>query len=185
MGAVTALTILLAATACGEQGSGSASAERETPVRSVNGRLDTAIKATADQGKGFSLKDATSLGRFVNLAHAKDFKVCFEKERPELSAVDIFAVPRSERCPLQLGEERLPGKTPEVLGLSVREAVGRLTDAGYHPKSISVEVKDKDGRKVDGRHWSWKVCKQNPVAGATFSADSKPRVLVQASCLGD
>lgn len=177
--------ILLAVTACGKHGDDGDGAERETPVRPVEGRLDKRMKAAADDGKGFSLKDATSLNRYISPAQARDFKACYARDRPEISAVDLFAVPRAESCPARLGEEALPGKTPKVLGLSVREASNRLTAAGYSPQSISVNLEGEGADTVEEHRWSWQVCEQSPAAGTLFSADSNPRLVAKASCSSD
>lgn len=191
--AIAALAILGGATACGHQGtadeeraaSSAARTADESSIRRVNLPLDTAMKAAADQGKGFSLRDATSLGRYISPAYASHFKACFEKQKPNLSAVDYFAVRRSEKCPPRIGEDMPPGKTPKVLGVNLRKAVHQLVEAGFAPDHISVDTLDANGRRTGGRHWSWEVCKQKPPAGTPFSADLRPKLVVEASCSGD
>ncbi|MGI5378336.1 hypothetical protein ACQEV2_29625 [Streptomyces sp. CA-251387] len=157
----------------------------DTSIRRIDLPLDTAMKAAADQGKGFALRDATSLGRYISPAYAGNFKACFEKQKPNLRAVDFFAVRRSEKCPLRVGDDIPPGKTPKVLGVSLRTAVHQLVEAGFAPDHISVDTLDEAGNRTNERHWSWEVCTQNPTAGTPFSADLKPKLVVEASCSGD
>ncbi|NUT29147.1 MAG: hypothetical protein HOV84_25115 [Streptomyces sp.] len=183
---IAALAILGGAAACGHQETQERAAEGPEPsIRRVDLPLDTAMKTAADQGKGFSLRDATSLGRYISPAYASHFKACFEKQKPNLSAVDYFAVRRSEKCPLRVGGDMPPGKTPKVLGVNLRKAAQQLVEAGFAPDHISVDTLDAKGRRTGGRHWSWKVCKQNPTAGTPFSADLRPKLVVEASCSGD
>ncbi|MFF8031696.1 PASTA domain-containing protein [Streptomyces sp. NPDC016626] len=182
-----ALTILYGVTACG---SGAAGEERGDPVavqdedesttRPAKGPLDIAMKEKADQRKGFALRDATGLDRYVSPAHAKKFKVCFEKNKPNLGAVVIFAVRNSETCPRKVGTQREVGTTPNVVGMHLREAADRLVLAGYAPKRIHV---DATGEPVsEARSWSYRVCEQSPAAGTPFSADLGPRLVIAASC---
>ncbi|MFI7412576.1 hypothetical protein ACIBU0_28275 [Streptomyces sp. NPDC049627] len=192
-GSAAALAILGSATACGHQGttgeerteSTEVRATDEASVRRVDLPLDTAMKAAADQGKGFSLRDATSLGRYISPAYASRFKACFERQKPNLKAVDFFVVRRSEKCPLRVGDDMPPGTTPKVLGVTLRKAVHQLVEAGFAPDHISVDTLDAKGHKTNERHWSWEVCTQNPTAGTPFSAALKPKLVVKASCSGN
>ncbi|MBR8643562.1 hypothetical protein KEF29_39855 [Streptomyces tuirus] len=102
-------------TACGGSGvpEKADSTGKAAPVtgkaKPVSGRADLMafMKETADAGKGFSLKDATTLGRYIYPGAAEGYVVCFEKEVPDLQAVDLYAVPDKEKCPARPG-----GKAP-------------------------------------------------------------------------
>ncbi|CAL9488976.1 hypothetical protein [Streptomyces sp. enrichment culture] len=188
--AAAALTILAGITACGSGAAGeergkpvAAHAENESAARLAEGPLDIAMKEKADQGKGFALRDATSLDRYVSPAHAKKFKVCFEKEKPNLSAVVLFAVRSSETCPRKVGAGGEADATPNVVGMRLRKAADRLVLAGHAPKRIRV---DATGDPVsEARSWSYEVCEQSPAAGAPFSADRGPWLVIAASCHED
>ncbi|MFF7451308.1 MULTISPECIES: hypothetical protein [unclassified Streptomyces] len=193
-GTAAALAILAGATACGsgnadEEGREpvAASTQKESLARPAKGPLDVAMRKTADQRKGFSLRDATSLGRYVSPAYAKKFKVCFEKEKPNLSAVVLFAVRNSETCPHKIGAEAKAGAkadaTPDVVGTRLRKATEQLVLAGHAPQHIHVDV---SGKAVSTeRSWSYEVCEQTPSAGTPFSADLRPRLVISASCHRD
>ncbi|MEV7890750.1 hypothetical protein ACWD3I_42070 [Streptomyces sp. NPDC002817] len=189
-GTAAALAILAGATACG---SGTADEERGEPVaanaesesltRPAKGPLDIAMRETADRRKGFSLRDATGLGRYVSPAYAKKFQVCFEKEKPNLSAVILFAVRNSETCPQKIGAEAKADATPDVVRTQLRKATDQLVLAGYAPPHIRVDVSGKAVSKE--RSWSYEVCEQTPSAGTPFSANLRPRLVISASCHQD
>ncbi|AZP19362.1 hypothetical protein EJC51_26810 [Streptomyces aquilus] len=190
-GPAAALAILAGVTACGSGTAGeergkpvAAHEETESPVHPAKGPLDIAMRKTADDRKGFSLRDATGLNRFVSPAHAKKFKVCFEKEKPNLSAVILFAVRNSETCPREVGAEaKADAKadaTPNVVGTQLRKAADQLVLAGYAPRHIHVDISGKAVSKE--RSWSYEVCGQTPAAGTPYSADLRPRLVISASC---
>ncbi|GHD20232.1 hypothetical protein GCM10010313_52430 [Streptomyces violarus] len=184
------LTVLGGITACS---SGTAGEERGEPVAAqgevestahpAEGPLDAVMKEKADEGKGFSLRDATDLNRYVSPAHAEKFKVCFEKEKPNLSAVVLFTVRSSERCPPRVGAEGKADATPDLVGMELRKATDRLVLTGYTPKHIHVDA--TGGTVSEERSWSYKVCRQNPAVGTPFSADLEPRLVIAASCHKD
>jgi hypothetical protein len=185
-----ALAILAGTTACGSGTAGeehgepvAASDENESTAHPTKGPLDIAMRENADQSKGFSLRDATRLDRYVSPAHAKKFKVCFEKEKPNLSAVILFAVRNSETCPEKVGAEAKADVTPNVVGTHLRKAADQLVLAGYAPTHIRVDVTGKTVSKE--RSWSYEVCRQTPAAGTPFSADLRPRLVISASCHKD
>lgn len=169
-GTAATLAIFAGVSACGSATAGeehgkpaAANDESESPILPAKGPLDSAMRETADQRKGFSLRDATGLNRYVSPAHAKKFKVCFEKEKPNLSAVIFFAVRNSETCPSKVGAEVKAGATPNVVGTQLRKATDQLVLAGYAPPHIRVDVSGKAVSKE--RSWSYEVCGQTPAAG--------------------
>lgn len=188
--AVVTLTVLTGITACGSDTAGetregpvAASDASESPTRPAEGPLYTAMTEKADEGKGFSLRDATGLDRHVSPAHAKKFKVCFEKEKPNLRAVVLYAVRNSETCPHKVGTGGKADGTPDVVGTRLRKATDQLVLTGYPPKHIHVDV---DGEPVsEARSWSYEVCRQSPAAGTPFSSDLEPRLVISASCAQD
>ncbi|MFC9506048.1 hypothetical protein [Streptomyces sp. NPDC057002] len=185
--AAATLTVLAGVTACG---SGTAGEERGEPVAAhgeaestahpAKGPLDVVMKEKADEGKGFSLRDATDLNRYVSPAHAEKFKVCFEKEKPDLKAVVLFTVRSSETCPPRVGAEGKADATPDIEGMALRKATDRLVLSGYTPRHIHVDA--TGGTVSKERSWSYKVCEQSPAAGTPFSADVKARLVIAASC---
>ncbi|CAM5387267.1 hypothetical protein SPURM210S_07802 [Streptomyces purpurascens] len=185
-----ALTVLAGMTACGSGASGeergepvAAHGEAESTAHPAEGPLNVVMKEKADEGKGFSLRDATDLNRYVSPAHAEKFKVCFEKEKPSLSAVVLFTVRSSETCPPRVGAEGKADATPDVVGTELRKATDRLVLTGYTPKHIHVDA--TGGTVSKERSWSYKVCEQSPTAGTPFSADLEPRLVIAASCRKD
>ncbi|MFE0448105.1 MULTISPECIES: PASTA domain-containing protein [Streptomyces] len=184
------LAILAGITGCGSDTAGdehskpvAAHAGNESAATPAKGPLDVAMQEKADQKKGFSLRDATGLNRYVSPAHAEEFKVCFEKEKPKLSAVILFAVRDSEACPEKVGAERKADATPNVVGVRLRAASDRLVLAGYTPQRIHVDITGEPLSKE--RSWSSTVCEQSPAAGTPFSADLEPRLVISASCHKD
>ncbi|MBR8642972.1 PASTA domain-containing protein [Streptomyces tuirus] len=169
-GAAAALTVLAGITACS---SGAADEERGEPVAAqgeaestahpAEGPLDDVMKEKADEGKGFSLRDATDLNRYVSPAHAEKFKVCFEEEKPNLRAVVLFTVRSSETCPPKVGAEWKADATPDVVGMDLRKATDRLVLTGYTPQHIHVDA--TGGTVTKERSWSYKVCTQSPAVG--------------------
>lgn len=188
--AVAGLTVLAGISACGSSTADEtpkepapASDASESPTRPAKGPLYTVMTERADEGMGFSLRDATSLNRYVSPAHAKKFKLCFEKEKPNLKAVILYAVRNSETCPHKVGTEGKAEGTPDVVGTRLRKAIDRLVLTGYQPKHIHVDV---NGKAVsEERSWSYEVCKQSPPPGTPFTADLEPRLVISASCLED
>ncbi|WP_164302433.1 PASTA domain-containing protein [Streptomyces sp. SID14478] len=184
--AIGLLAMVAGTSACGGATEGEAHKNAPAPsARVITMRLDAAMEKTADQGKGFALRDATSLGRYISPAGAKNFKTCFERDKPKLSAVEIFVVRRPETCPSRIGGAIPPEQVPAVTGMDVRTAAERLVALGYDPKHISVDAEQQDGHKAKGTHWSWKVCAQTPAAGTPFSAKAMPKVTVRSACSAD
>ncbi|GAA2388545.1 PASTA domain-containing protein [Streptomyces coeruleofuscus] len=185
-----ALTVLAGITACSSGPAGEERGERvaahgeaESTARPAEGPLDVVMGEKADEGKGFSLRDATDLNRYVSPAHAEKFKVCFEQEKPHLSAVVLFTVRSSETCPPRVGAEWKADATPDVVGMDLRRATDRLLLTGYTPKHIHVDA--TGGTVSKERSWSYKICRQSPAAGTPFSADLEPRLVIAASCRKD
>ncbi|MFE3046888.1 PASTA domain-containing protein [Streptomyces albidoflavus] len=153
-------------------------------MQQVNTPLNEVMRLSADHGLGFSLQDATSTNRYIDPALAEKYVACFERHRPTRSAVDIFAVPNSEECPIRIGEEGPRVETPSVIGTSVRTAAQLLTEKGYHPHQISVESDRplESKTKRSDHNWNLQVCEQSIPAGTEFTADAKLQIIARIEC---
>ncbi|WP_328342985.1 hypothetical protein OG873_27755 [Streptomyces violaceus] len=186
---VAALAVL--ATACGGSGDPdkSDSARKAAPApgkaKPVPGRADLMafMKETADTGKGFALKDATALGRYIYPAAAKGYVVCFEKEVPDLAAVDLYAVPDKENCPARPGGKAPALRVPDLNGKQVEESLVEALVTGYNPKRVKVAEAGDPGRVIEPKPAAkWRVCAQKPRAGTVFDASDGLRLQAAKKC---
>ncbi|MFF4347491.1 hypothetical protein [Streptomyces sp. NPDC001530] len=190
-----AALLLASASACGTDDDGAspanggrhASADKPSgshAERSMVGLdLLTAMKQTADDGKGFGLKDATSLGRHVDPGQARKYVVCFEKVVPRLSAVDLFAVPSDEKCPKKRGAVAPAPETPDAVGKTLVGSLPGILMTGYDPKHIKVfKTSDPDTPVQPKPLADWHVCAQSPKAGRDFDASADVELHVAKKC---
>jgi hypothetical protein len=186
---VAASTVLV--TACGGGGDPDKadSTRKAAPVtgsaKQVPGRADLMafMKETADAGKGFSLKDATALGRYIYPGAAEGYVVCFENEVPDLEAVDLYAVPDKENCPARLGGKAPAPRVPDLSGKQVEESLVEVLVTGYNPKRVKVVEADDPGRVIEPKPAAkWRVCAQKPRAGTVFDASDELRLEAAKKC---
>ncbi|MFW6690379.1 hypothetical protein [Streptomyces sp. MAR4 CNX-425] len=84
---------------CGAQEDNQSSAAPQKPSLASGKPLDAAMRESADQGLGFSLHDVDNPGDAIHPAHARRYKVCYVRDAPKFSAVDIYAVRENKECP--------------------------------------------------------------------------------------
>ncbi|MER5446238.1 hypothetical protein ABT065_11440 [Streptomyces sp. NPDC002764] len=146
-------------------------------------KLLTVMEQTADDGKGFSLKDATGLGRYIYPGRAGEYVACFEKEVVQLQAVALYAVPRSESCPSRLGAEVPVPNVPEFRGGRLDDSLVKVLQAGYYPKRVRVfKVGDRSPVASPKRLAGWRVCGQSPKHGSVFAASADVSLYVAKDC---
>lgn len=153
-------------------------------TRTLGGRgLIAVMKETADAGKGFSLKDATNLGRYIYHGQADRYLACFEEEVPKMQAVDIYAVPATEKCPDRLGAEVPVPKAPDLSGGRVEESLLAALLTGYHPSRVKVFKANDSATPVPPEPLAnWRVCTQRPRAGMKFDASAPMKLYVAKEC---
>lgn len=125
----------------------------------------------AAQAAGFAaLTSHDSLGRGRNQILDREWKVCFQKpkagQHPTDTEIDLGAVKLDETCPAKDSTEQqeAAGKMPNLAGKSVKVARQALDS------STSLEVKDASGQDRNVIVESnWKVCSQDPQAGAALT----------------
>ncbi|MGB9999618.1 hypothetical protein ACPMJQ_34560 [Streptomyces pseudogriseolus] len=186
--AVTALLSSLAPlslTACGGDGSKEAPSitESSAPTRSAATEGATTADLPNLVGKGLqSAQDAAqaagfyvlashdSLGRGRKQVLDRDWKVCFQAPGPGTQAtdteVDLGVVKLDETCPAKDQKEptEAAGKMPDFRGKSVKIARDALDP------STSITVTDASGQDRNVLVESnWKVCSQEPAAGAELT----------------
>jgi hypothetical protein len=140
----------------------------------------------AAQAAGFfNLTSHDSLARGRNQVQDRNWKVCFQTptagEHSTKTRIDLGTVKLEETCPAKDAASPKSGGTemPQLIGKSVKAA--RLS---LDP-STSVDVKDASGEDrailVDS---NWKVCGQNPKAGARLTGQpvSLTAVKFEESC---
>ncbi|MET7620541.1 hypothetical protein [Streptomyces sp. NPDC005408] len=125
----------------------------------------------AAQAAGFYvLTSHDSLGRGRNQVLDRNWKVCFQTPKPGRRStdteIDLGAVKLEETCPEK--DQREPaeagGKMPDFRGESVKVVTGALDP------STSIEVTDASGLdRVVVVESNWKVCSQDPPAGAELT----------------
>ncbi|MGW6523148.1 hypothetical protein [Streptomyces sp. NPDC054962] len=154
----------------------------------VSGRVKllAVMEQTADAGKGFALKDATSLGRYIYLGQPERYIACFKREKPGMQAVELYAVPVVERCPDRLGAEVSAPKVPDLRNGKVEKSLISALVAGYDPKRLKVfKVEDPAVAVAPKPLAQWQVCAQNPTAGTMFEASGEMRLQVAKRCAVD
>ncbi|WOX12254.1 hypothetical protein [Streptomyces sp. N50] len=178
--------------ACGRNGnsepnaadSSSASIYRGMRAEPSGEKLLTAMKDVADSGEGFTLKDATSLGRYVYHGQVGEYIACFRKGVPKLQAVEIYAVPKAESCPERLGMRVQASKLSSLVGQKLDASLLAVLVAGYYPDHVKVFKADAPESQVANPKSlaSWQVCVQEPRAGTEYVASAKVRLYVAEKC---
>lgn len=185
---VAVLSILV--TACegsGRVGSGAISSNPaeagKVQSEPVGKKLLTVMRETADDGKGFSLKDATGLGRYVYPGRAADYVACFRREVPKLHALALYAVPKEEKCPTRVGAEVPVPKVPDLTGRRLEDSLESGLMAGYNPKRLRV-FKAGDHTVVPSPRplADWRVCSQSPKQRSDFDASVDMKLYVAKQC---
>ncbi|MFF8308983.1 PASTA domain-containing protein [Streptomyces lydicus] len=183
---ITAAAACLSLAACNPAptGASKASATAGSPTRDDAAEGSTAtlpnlvgkgLQSAQDaaQAAGFyGLDSHDALGRGRMQILDRDWKVCTQKPSPGNAAtsvtVDLGAVKLSEDCPgADRGAAEQPKATdtmPDLRGKSVKVARQALESGA------SITVKDVTGQdRFVVMESNWKVCTQNPVAGAKYS----------------
>jgi hypothetical protein len=147
-------------------------------------KLLTAMEDVSDSGKGFALKDATNLGRYVYHGQVGEYTACFRKEVPNLQAVDIYAVPKVETCPERLGLKVPASKISNLVGQKVEASLLAALIAGYYPERVKVFKVDAPESQVASPKSlaSWRVCNQEPRVGTAYVASAEVRLYVAKKC---
>ncbi|WP_329335173.1 hypothetical protein OG866_15540 [Streptomyces sp. NBC_00663] len=190
--ALVALAVAFSASisGCGQNGKGDTaggaeeSAAQEVRREPSGEKLLTAMKNVADAGKGFALKDATGLGRYVYHGQVDGYIACFRKEVPKLQAVDLYAVPKAEKCPDKLGAKVSAPEFPDLTGHRVDTSLVDALMAGYHPDRVKVfKTDDPKTQVTDPKPLAkWRVCTQKPAAGTEFDRSADVRLYVAEAC---
>lgn len=145
--------------------------------------LMSVMEQAADAGKGFSLRDATNLDRYIYPGNPKGYFACFKRDSPEVQAVDFYAVPVAEGCPVRLGAQVPVPEIPELRGVAVGESYVAAMMAGYEPKFLKVFKIGTLAVEVDPKSVAqWRVCMQNPLPGGKFDAKREMWLQVSESC---
>ena len=162
----------------------SASGNQGVRTEPAGEKLLTAMKGVADAGKGFTLKDATGLRRYVYYGQVDAYIACFRKEVPKLQAVEIYAVPKAEACPKRLGMKVHASKLSNLVGRKVDASLLAVLMAGYYPDHVKVfKVDDPDAEVATPKALAnWQVCVQEPRAGTEYVASTKVRLDVAKKC---
>jgi predicted small lipoprotein YifL len=201
--AITALLsslALLSLTACGDDGSKEAPPKTESSAPTAPATTEGAKTADLPNlvGKGLqSAQDAAqaagfyvlashdSLGRGRNQVLDRDWKVCFQSPGPGRRAtdteIDLGVVKLDETCPEKDQKEptEAAGKMPDFRDKSVKAARDALDP------STSITVTDASGQDRNVLVESnWKVCSQEPAAGAELTGQpvSFKAVKFEESC---
>ncbi|MEV7892553.1 hypothetical protein ACWD3I_11395 [Streptomyces sp. NPDC002817] len=143
-----------------------------------------AMEDVADAGKGFALKDATNLGRYVYHGKVDGYVACFRKEVPKLQAVHLYAVPKSEKCPDKLGAKAAAPRFSNLVGNRVDDSLLAALMTGYHPDRLKVfNAADPQTPVAEPKSLAgWQVCTQQPPAGAEFKASAEVRLYAAKKC---
>ncbi|MZD10553.1 PASTA domain-containing protein [Streptomyces sp. SID5785] len=141
--------------------------------------LPVKVKSEVEKGLGYSLQDATDLGRTVDPEHLDRWRFCLSREDEGAQAVDLGAVPYGEKCPTHWDAHVPVPKTPDVTGQDFEKAYDALLSKGYDGRSIEVfygssaATAHQDLARVHGE-----VCKQTPRPGRDFDADENVKLYV-------
>ncbi|WP_250288500.1 PASTA domain-containing protein [Streptomyces atroolivaceus] len=141
------------------------------------------VDEVTSAGLGLSVRDATSLGRYIPPEMARAYAVCFTEDKPEYAAIDLFVVPSAESCPAKRGAVVPRPPVPDVTGRTSAEAVALMASTGFQPDRMTAQDEEKPSRRLDSRTArNWRVCSQSPAAGKPFDADEKVLMRISADC---
>lgn len=176
--AVLAAAVAAFVAACGSAGVSQSPTTGTTSAASVPDFIGKGLQTAQDdaQAAGFSnLSSHDASGRRRIQILDRDWKVCFQTPAAGSTAssgsrIDFGVVKLDEPCPASDRGAQSPSPIsegqamPDLTGKSLNVAVASL------PSSTSITAKD-----ISGRHRlviiqsNWKVCSQNPEAGAQFN----------------
>lgn len=175
--AVTALSV-----GCSNQSPGdaaSAAPSEPSPTFLPPDSLPVKMKEAAKKGLGFSARDATDLGRTVDLQHAELWRACLTRKGAGPDSIDIGAVPRGEQCPTHWNAHVPPLETPDLIGKDFEKSYVQLLKKGYNSRFIDVFygndgiVDQQDVSRVHGE-----VCSQSPKPGEPYDASENVKLHV-------
>ncbi|TYR65402.1 hypothetical protein [Streptomyces parvus] len=189
-GVVFPALLMVAVSGCVDGGNQTPSPESDGAERNKNVIRDlkgeellAVMKETADAGKGFSLRDATNLERYIYHGRANRYVACFGKEAPKLQAVDLYAVPEGEKCPDELGSVAPAPRIPDLVGQPVEKSFLELLLTGYPPERIKVFKVENPAVPVSPEPLAkWRVCAQQPNPNAKFDASDRAKIHVATKC---
>ncbi|WMX45213.1 PASTA domain-containing protein [Streptomyces roseicoloratus] len=132
--------------------------------------LDVAFPKSRRKGFTVLYHDASDRKREVTARSL--WKVCFQVTggSPEEPIVDFGVVRREEPCPEAEGAAVPWRKMPDVVGLTWRAAVPKVTAAGVPERKVHAEAAYlNDTLPREGEYDDWQVCRQDPVSGAPLT----------------
>ncbi|MET8509104.1 hypothetical protein ABZV60_31395 [Streptomyces sp. NPDC004787] len=158
---------------------GSPTAARATPEATMpplpdftGDSLDVAFPKARRKGFAVLQHDASDQGREVTGRSL--WKVCFQVTggSPEEPIVDFGVVRREEPCPAAEGKTVPWPKMPDVVGLTWRAAVPKVTAAGVPEEDVRAEAAYLNDRlPEEGQYEDWRVCRQDPASGDPLTDD--------------
>lgn len=101
-----AMAVVLFLSACGGSSSKAPSKKRTTVGKrdpAVGEDLQKAIQGAVKSGLGYSIRNAKSGGRSIDMKSLDQYEVCFERSVPKMQAVMFYVVPVLEDCPQKVG----------------------------------------------------------------------------------
>lgn len=166
------LTVTALSAACSNHSSdGTASAARSGPASTPlpPDSLPVKMKEAVEKDLGFSVRDATDLGRTVDLQHAELWRACLTREGAGTDSIDFGAVPRGETCPSHWNAHVPTPKTPDLIGKDFDKSYTQLLKKGYNSRFIDVFyggpgiVDQQEISRVHGE-----ICSQSPKPGEPY-----------------
>jgi hypothetical protein len=191
--AVIGAFALFSVTACGDDTGSATSTSPQTnapekDARDLPNLVGKGLQSAQDAAQAagfFNLTSHDSLGRGRNQIQDRNWKVCFQTPKAGKHStetrIDLGAVQLEERCPAKDAATPNSGgaEMPRLTGKSVK--VARLS----LDTSTSINVKDASGEdRAILVESNWKVCDQNPKAGAKLTGQpvSLTAVKFEESC---
>ncbi|MDF6042099.1 hypothetical protein LRD69_07955 [Streptomyces sp. JH14] len=132
--------------------------------------LDVAFPKSLRRGFTVIYHDASDQKREVTARSL--WKVCFQVTggSSEEPIVDFGVVRRGEPCPEAEGKTVPWKKMPDVLGLTWRAAVPKVTAAGVPEDDVHAEAAYlNDTLPREGEYDDWRVCRQDPASGGPLT----------------
>ncbi|MFJ5275481.1 hypothetical protein [Streptomyces parvulus] len=160
-------------------GTASATPSEPAPTSLPPDSLPVKMKEAAKKGLGFSARDATDLGRTVDLQHAELWRACLTRKGAGPDSIDFGAVPRGEECPTRWNAHVPTPKTPDLIGKDFEKSYVQLLKKGYNSRFIDVFygsngiVDQQDVSRVHGE-----VCSQSPKSGEPYDASENVKLHV-------
>ncbi|MEV7676428.1 PASTA domain-containing protein [Streptomyces sp. NPDC088752] len=132
--------------------------------------LDVAFPKSRRKGFTVIYHDASDQRREVRARSL--WKVCFQVTggSPGEPIVDFGVVRREEPCPEAEGKTVPWRKMPDVMGLTWRAAVPKVTAAGVPESDVHAEAAYlNDTLPREGEYDHWRVCRQDPASGVPLT----------------